>query len=70
MAERSFVKDFGAELAGKALVWVPAIAGTIVLGPIGGVLGFAASVAIVGVASNSSPSGGDQAPRGRNAPSE
>ncbi len=66
MAERSFVKDFGAELAGKALVWGPAIAGTIALGPAGAVLGFAASVAIVAAASNSSPTGGDQRPQGRN----
>jgi hypothetical protein len=48
MAERSFVKDFWAESAGKALMWGPAIAGTMVLGPAGGVLGLAASVRKVG----------------------
>ncbi|MGO9112509.1 MAG: hypothetical protein ACLP9L_25040 [Thermoguttaceae bacterium] len=70
MAERSLLEEAAGELIGKAVVWVPAIAGTIMLGPIGGVLGFAASVAIVGAASNSSPPGGDQAPRGQNGASK
>jgi hypothetical protein len=70
MAGRSLVKDAAVDLAGKALVWGPAIAGTIALGPAGAVLGFAASVAIVASAGGSSPPEGDQGSRGRNAPSK
>jgi hypothetical protein len=65
MAGESIVRDAVTELAGKAVMWIPAIAGTILLGPAGGLLGFAASVAIVTSASSNSPPGGDRNPQGR-----
>ena len=43
----------------KAVMWVPSIAGAILLGPIGVVLGLAASVAIAVSVSDSPPSSGD-----------
>jgi uncharacterized membrane protein len=55
MAGKGFGEEFGEEFAGKAVMWGPAIAGTVLLGPVGIVLGLAASVAIVA-------SGGDNPP--------
>jgi uncharacterized membrane protein len=56
MAAKSFGEDFRDELTGKAVMWGPAIAGAVLLGPVGIALGLAASVAIVA-------SGGDNAPQ-------
>jgi hypothetical protein len=63
MAERSFGEDFRNEMAGKAVMWGPAIAGALLLGnPVGILLGLVASVSIVASGShgNSSPPDGDQ----------
>ena len=61
MAGKSFGEEFAGELAGKAVIWVPSIAGAILLGPLGFLLGLATSAAIVASAGNSSPPpGGDQ----------
>ena len=57
MSERSFGEEFSSELGkalvGKAVIWGPSIAAVLLLGPVGWLLGLAASVAIV----ESSPSG-------------
>jgi hypothetical protein len=55
MAVKSFGEEFGEEWAGKAIMWGPAIAGAILLGPVGIALGLAASVVVVA-------SGGDNPP--------
>lgn len=55
MAGKSFGEEFRDELTGKAVMWGPAIAGAVLLGPVGIALGLAASVAIVA-------SGGDNPP--------
>ena len=47
MAERTFGEDFRNEMAGKAVMWGPAIAGAFLLGPVGIALGLVASVVIV-----------------------
>jgi hypothetical protein len=62
MAGKSFSEDLSNEMAGKAIMWGPAIAGTVLLGPVGLALGLAASVAIVasGGSSKSSPPDGEQ----------
>jgi len=62
MAERTFGEDFRNEMAGKAVMWGPAITGAVLAGPVGFVLGLAASVVIVasGSGDNSSPPAGDQ----------
>jgi hypothetical protein len=61
MAGKSFGEEFGEEFAGKAVMWAPAIAGAALLGPVGILLGLAASVAVVasGRGNPSQPSGGD-----------
>lgn len=61
MAGKSFGEEFGENLAGKAVMWGPAIAGAIFLGPVGIALGLAASVAVVasGGGDPPQPSGGD-----------
>jgi uncharacterized membrane protein len=56
MAAKSFGEEFRDELTGKAMMWGPAIAGAVLLGPVGIALGLAAPVAIV-------VSGGDNAPQ-------
>ncbi len=56
MAAKSFGEEFRDELTGKAVMWGPAIAGAVLLGPVGIALGLAASVALVA-------SGGDNAPQ-------
>jgi hypothetical protein len=49
--ERTFgqevVRDAAKEVAGKAVMWVPAIAGALMLGPVGIFLGLATSVGIM-----------------------
>jgi hypothetical protein len=62
MAAKSFGGEFNEELARKAIMWGPAIAGAALLGPAGIVLGLLTSVAIVasGGSSDSPPSNGEQ----------
>ncbi len=55
MAGKSFSEEFGEEFAGKTIMWGPAIAGALLLGPVGIALGLAASVAVIA-------SGGDNSP--------
>ena len=50
----SFGDDLRNEMTGKALMWGPAIAGALVLGPLGFALGLATSVVLV-ASGNSSP---------------
>jgi hypothetical protein len=65
MTGKSFGEELSGELAGKAIIWGPSIAGALLLGPFGILLGLAASVAILASDSSSaSPAGGDQTPRG------
>jgi hypothetical protein len=61
MAGKSFGEEFGEEFAGKAVMWGPAIAGALLLGPVGIALGLAASVAVIASGGDSpqQPSGGD-----------
>lgn len=47
MAESSFSEDLGKEMAGRAILWGPAIAGGFVLGPLGIAVGLVASVAML-----------------------
>lgn len=60
MAERSFTEDLSNEMTGKAVMWGPAIAGAILLGPVGIALGLVTSVVIVASDSGNSvgPAGG------------
>jgi hypothetical protein len=62
MAERSFSDDLGKEMAGKAVMWGPAVAGAVLFGPMGLALGLATSV-VLAVSGNSSdlPANGEQA---------
>jgi hypothetical protein len=55
MAERTFGDDFRNEMAGKAVMWGPAITGAVLAGPVGFVLGLAASVVIVASGSGDQP---------------
>ena len=50
-------------MTGKAIVWGPAIAGAVLLGPVGILLGLVASVAIVASGSDSSPPPGGDPPK-------
>jgi hypothetical protein len=61
MAGKSFGEEFGEEFTGKAVMWGPAIAGAILLGPVGIALGLAASVAVIASGGDNppQPSGGD-----------
>jgi len=60
MAGRTFGEELSGELAGKAVIWGPSIAGALLLGPFGVLLGLAASVAILASACENSPlPGGD-----------
>ncbi len=56
MAGKSHGEEVAGELAGKAVIWGPAIAGAILLDPVGILLGVATSVAIVTSASSSGKS--------------
>ena len=58
MAAKSFEQEVADELAGKAVMWGPAVAGGLVLGPVGALLGAIASVVIV-ASGSSSPEGKD-----------
>jgi hypothetical protein len=66
MAGESLVRDAATELAGKAIMWGPAIAGAALLGPAGVILGLAASVAIAAKVSRCLPPGDDRGSRGWN----
>ncbi len=63
MARRNFGEDVAQELAGKALIWVPAIAGAVLLGPPGILLGLVTTGAIIASGNDNStpPPGGDPA---------
>lgn len=39
MATKSFQQEVAEELAGKAMMWGPAVAGGLALGPVGALLG-------------------------------
>lgn len=55
MAGRTFGEEFG----GKAIMWGPALAGAALLGPVGILVGLAASAAIVASGGSSPPSSAD-----------
>ena len=63
MARRSFGEDLAAELSVKAAVWGPAMAGTVLLGPLGILAGLAVSAVILtgGGGGNQSPPPPDNA---------
>ncbi len=52
MARETLREAFAKDLSIKAVIWGPSIAGAMVLGPIGLVLGAAASVAILVASGN------------------
>lgn len=60
MARRTYGEEFGRELAGKAIIWGPAVAGAAVAGPVGLLVGAVVAVAIVMSGNNGSvpPAGG------------
>jgi hypothetical protein len=62
MAAKCFGEEMAQELAVKTVMWGPAIAGALLLGPVGIVLGLLTSASIVASGSNgsSSPRDGDQ----------
>jgi hypothetical protein len=62
MAERSLSDDLGKEMAGKAITWGPAIAGGLLLGPLGIAVGLAVSAAVVasGGSTDSPPPNGER----------
>jgi hypothetical protein len=62
MAERTFGEAVATDLAVKAVIWGPSIAGAILLGPVGVLLGVAATVALVASGADNSPppSSGDK----------
>ncbi len=47
MSRRTFGEDLAAELSVKAAVWGPGIAGAVLLGPVGILLGLVVSAAIL-----------------------
>jgi hypothetical protein len=55
MAGRTVGEDVAVELVGKTVIWGPSIAGAILLGPVGFLLGLAASVALVASEIDRSP---------------
>ena len=55
MAAKSFGEEFIEELARKAIMWGPAVAGGLLMGPVGFVLGLATSVVIVASGGSNSP---------------
>jgi hypothetical protein len=55
MARETLKEAFAKELAMKAVMWGPSIAGTMLFGPAGLLLGAAASLAIVASGSDNSP---------------
>jgi len=62
MAAKTLGEAVATDLTVKAVIWGPSIAGAILLGPVGVLLGAAASVAILasGGDNSSQPSAGDQ----------
>jgi len=62
MAGKTFGEDLRNEMAGKGVMWGPAIAGAVLLGPVGFALGLATSVVLVasGSSSDSPPANGDR----------
>lgn len=60
MATKSFQQEVAEELAGKAVMWGPAVAGGLALGPVGALLGAIASVVIIASGTASSGEGEDQ----------
>ena len=62
MAARTLGEAVATDLTVKAVIWGPSIAGVILLGPVGLLLGAAASVAILasGGDNSSQPSSGDK----------
>ena len=62
MAAKTLGEAVATDLAVKAVIWGPAIAGAILLGPVGVLLGAAATVALVasGGGNSSQPSAGDK----------
>jgi hypothetical protein len=65
MATRSFGEELTKEMTGKAIMWVPAIAGAFLLGPLGVCLGFLGSVGIMESLPSGSPppAGGQEGPK-------
>jgi hypothetical protein len=47
MSGKSFGEEYAGELVGKAATWGPAIAGGLLLGPVGIMVGIAATAAVV-----------------------
>ena len=63
MVAKRFGEQVAGELAGKVVMWGPAIAGALLLGPVGALLGLVASVNIAASGrSSSAATDGDQAP--------
>lgn len=60
MATKSFEQEVAEELAGKAVMWGPVVAGGLALGPVGALLGAIASVVIVASGSSGSREVEDQ----------
>ena len=60
MAAKSFQQEVAEELAGKAMIWGPAIAGGLALGPVGALVGAIVSVVIVASGGSASGEGEDQ----------
>jgi len=60
MAAKSFEREVAEELTGKAVMWGPAVAGGLALGPVGALVGAIVSVVIVASGSSASREGEDQ----------
>jgi len=61
MTRRTFGEEFSRELAGKAVIWGPAVAGAAVAGPVGFAVGAVIGIATIltGGSSSAPPDGGD-----------
>ena len=60
MSARTLGEAVATDLTVKAVIWGPAIAGAMLLGPVGLLVGAAVTVAIVASGGDNSPSTGDQ----------
>lgn len=60
MAERSIAEEMGRELAIKAALWGPAVAGAAVAGPVGFFAGLVAGVTIIVSGGSDTTNGGAQ----------